>query len=289
MDLSFLTRTVIFLFSEDRIPLGTAFVVEYPLPDNSSQVVPLVVTAKHVVGDRVKVLGRFSRLDGQATAYVPYDLDGLRNRGDLWEHKDETVDIVVFRTPHYGEASYRRIPMGWIASEDIFEAEEIAEGDRVVFAALLQGFYGSAANYPVVIDATLALLPQEPIPLKYRVGNREIETKQRLILLSGHSFQGASGGPVFLWPGPRTKKGTLHVGGVVPYLIGLMHGFYCAPPREVQVGLTSPPSGLSGTDAARLAWQFAENAGIAIVFPSWLLLDILRSETLRARIRELVG
>ena len=58
---SVLASTVIFLFAEGgQIPIGTAFIVGYPVPGKSDAVIPLIVTAKHVIGDRDKVIGRFS-------------------------------------------------------------------------------------------------------------------------------------------------------------------------------------------------------------------------------------
>ncbi len=65
--------TVIFLFSAgaNPQPIGTGFVVGYPLPgDKEGRIIPLVVTAKHVIGDHNNVLGRFSTQEGYSTACV---------------------------------------------------------------------------------------------------------------------------------------------------------------------------------------------------------------------------
>lgn len=55
-----LGSAVIFLFiagQNGQIPIGTAFVIGYPVPGKPDQFIPLVVTAKHVIGDHTKVFG----------------------------------------------------------------------------------------------------------------------------------------------------------------------------------------------------------------------------------------
>ena len=97
--ISVLASTVIFLFSEGaQAPLGTAFIVGHPVPGDPATVVPLVVTARQVIGGRSKIVGRFTPKDGSQPTSVTYDLDGLKRAGDVWEHPtDDGVDIVVFR------------------------------------------------------------------------------------------------------------------------------------------------------------------------------------------------
>ena len=111
---------------------------------------------------------------------------------------------------------------------------------------------------------------------KYQVGSREIITKQEVILVGATSIPGASGSPIFLWPGPRQKGNTYEMGGTKPYLLGIMHGFYPAVPREIIEIQTS------GTKS-----MYSENSGIAIIFPSWRLHDILESKTLKDRVQEI--
>ena len=76
---------VIFLCAtESQIPIGTAFIVGYPVPEVESRYVPLVVTAKHVIGDHAEVYGRYTPLDGRKPVTVEYDLAAFRKSGDLW-------------------------------------------------------------------------------------------------------------------------------------------------------------------------------------------------------------
>jgi len=269
----FLASTVIFLFTEDGgDPMGTAFIIGYPVPNESNKVVPLVVTAKHVLGNRKEVVGRFSTQSGEQTARVLYDLEHLRQEGDIWEHPDDGVDLVVFRTQHYEEASYAPFPMNLIASRDKYVEEDIKPTDRIIFPCLLSNFMGLTRNYPVIRDGSISLIPDERIPLEYKVGDKSIKTEQNVILIDATSIPGASGSPVYLWPGPRLRHGAFAVGGAKPWLLGIMHGFYPAT------------RAISSVQATSIVPVFEENSGIAIVFPSWRLLEILERGDVARRV-----
>ena len=276
--ISALASTVIFLFADNgQVPIGTAFIIGYPVPGRPDALIPLVVTAKHVVGNREKIIGRFSTKSGTAPTSVQYDIADLRRSGDVWEHADEGVDLVIFRTLHFEQTEYEPIPIKLIASRKVFSEEDVKATDRIVFPCLLVNFMGTARNYPVIRDGSIALIPDEPVPLEYDVGTRRVRTKQQVVLIDATSIPGASGSPIFLWPGPRLKGRNFMLGGVQPWLLGVMHGFYSAIPR-----------GLVGIQPNRLVPGFAENSGIAIAFPSWRLLEILERDEVAKRIHELV-
>lgn len=271
---SLLAGCVIFLFAENgTAPIGTAFVVGYPLPNNPKAFVPLVVTAKHVIGDQKKVIGRFTGRDGGKLIFILYDLEALKRRGDFWEHADGGVDIVVFRAPHFADAEYQLLPKEFVAGKDDFRVSEIQTTDRIVFPSLLLNFMGTTKNYPVIRDGTIALMPDELVPITYQVGSQQISTNQELIFLDATSVPGASGSPVFLWPGPRLQGRNFMVGGTKPLLLGIMHGFYNAIPREV---IETSAKG-----------YFQENSRVAIVFPSWRLKEILDADPVKNRIESL--
>jgi hypothetical protein len=271
-----LANSTIFLFAEEsQIPLGTGFVVGYPSPGKQGMVIPLVVTAKHVVGDCEKITGRFTRRSGGIPVGITYDLADLRRTGDLWEHPDHGVDILVLRTLHFEETEYDVIPMSFVASKSTYQEERIQPTDRIVFPSLLVNFMGTSRNYPVFRDGSIALIPDEPVPLEYDMGNQRIKTKQQVVLINAKSIPGASGSPIFLGPGIRAERGVKSLFATQPYLLGIMHGFYLASPRE-----------LTDVEVARTIPAFSENSGIAIAFPSWRLLEILERDDFAKRMRE---
>ncbi len=279
-----LAQTVIFLYPPNtdptipQLPIGSAFIVGYPVEGRANASVPLIVTCRHVIGELPSVLGRFTLQSGQAPGLASYDLDGLRRSNDLWIHDDDGVDIVVFRTPHFGAVKYTPFPKELIAREATIADEDVKTTDRVVFPGLLFGYAGLTANYPVVRDGSIALLPQEDVPLKYKVGTRDIQTRQRVFLLNGTATPGASGSPVYLLPGLREKKGAYSVGGTRPLLLGIIHGFYSAFPREVQEVAASP---------GRMV--YSENSGIALAFPAWRLIEILEKDAVKKRVGEIAA
>jgi hypothetical protein len=272
-----MANSTIFLFAEEsQVPLGTGFVVGYPAPGREGMVVPLVVTAKHVVGDCQKITGRFTRRSGGIPVGVTYDLSDLRRTGDLWEHPDYGVDILVLRTSVFEETEYDVVPMSLVASKSTYQEEKIQPTDRIVFPCLLVNFMGKSRNYPIFRDGSIALIPDEPVPLEYDVGNRHIRTEQHVVLIDAESIPGASGSPIFLGPGIRAERGASSAFVAQPYLLGIMHGFYLASPRE-----------LTNVEVAKTIPAFRENSGIAIAFPSWRLLEILERDDFAKRMREL--
>ncbi len=275
---STITSTIVFLFAQGgEVPIGTGFIVGYPVPTEANKVVPLIVSAKHVIADHTVVIARFSSEEGTMPVQVQYDLNSLREAGDLWEHPDKGVDIVVFRTPHFSQAKYVPIPLDKIATKEVFAKEDIKSTDRVVFPSLLVNFMGLTRNYPVMRDGSIALIPEEDVPLKYQVGHNLINTKQPVILIDATSIPGASGSPVFLYPGPRMKGSSYQLGAYTAYLLGIMHGFYPAVPRPIEEIEVSTPKPF-----------FKENSGIAIVFPAWRLLEILDTAAFTKRMEEVV-
>jgi len=199
-----IASTVIFLFSagSQPLPIGTGFLIGFPVPSQEGNYIPLVVTARHVLGSHRSVLARFSTEEGLTTKMVEYDIAALRASNDYWEHPtDNGVDIAVFRSLHHIGTDYKTIPIELIATKSIFQNEEIQQTDRIMIPSLLINFMGSAMNYPVFRGGIIASIPTEKVPIKYMSGGVEIVTEQEIILIDATCVQGASGSPIFLWPG----------------------------------------------------------------------------------------
>lgn len=254
-----LASSVVFAFTDDgRGPLGTAFVVSYPVPGQPNKAVPLIITAKHVVGNLGRVSLRWSRAGG-GTGAALYDIDNLRTEGDVWEHHDDGVDLIVFRTPHLLEAEYFSVPFEAIASRETYGSEELKATDRVMLPSLLLNFFGSSRNYPVLREGSIALIPDEPIPYTFEFGPRTITTSQPLVLLNAMSIPGASGSPVFLNPIGRVRANQFSTGGTA-WLLGINLGHYSTPDGQ--------------------------HTGMSLMLPSWRLLEVL-DETVRNRIQSI--
>lgn len=277
-----LTWTVIFLFNpasnpaSQPVPIGTAFIIQQPVPDKANQYIPLIVTAKHVVNNRTKVLARFNSSQASASVFVDFDLSVAKANNDYWEHSDPGVDIAIFRTPHFSQTKYEPFPLDLVATKEIFKEEEIKPTDKIFFPGLLQNFFGKDLNFPVVKDGSIALIPTEKVPLRVKHGNAIIPTEQELILINAISIPGFSGSPVFLAPVSRTKGRAVMLNGTKPYLLGIMSGFFPSEPRDTIKYET--------TDSKFL---FQENSGIAIVFPAWRIKEIMEQDSYKKKMAEI--
>lgn len=262
-----LSNTVLFLFlGNPPQSAGTAFIVGYPSKAKPGNSIPFIVTARHVIGDNQKIFARYSTTDPKKPGLAEYDIESMRKNGDFFTHPDEGVDIVIFRTPVWNSAKLEVVPYDLVATKQVFEEQNIQPTDRIVFPSLLLNFIGTGRNYPVTRNGAIALIPDEKVPVKFKVGVREIASEQNVLLVNATSMPGASGSPVLLDPGPRAKGNTFNF-GTKPYLLGVMPGFYPATPRE-----------LVNVETTEAKQMFQENSGIAIVFPSWRIHEIMESE-----------
>jgi len=303
---SLLTQAIIFLY-EDKTPpdsdklvqgqiLGTAFIVGIPHSREAGRSIPFVVTAKHVIANRAKILGRYSLKAGGVPGFAQYDLEALRKNNDLWEHPgDEGVDIVVFRTPFYGITKATPIPIDHIASREVYTSQHIDAADRIMIPCLLAGYPGISANYPIFRDGSIALITEEPIQFTWMYGHERITTKQRVVFVNSTFNEGFSGAPVFLWPGIRlTPQGNTF--GGKPWLLGIVHGFqpllrpvidgdgenvFLLKRAKIDPNLPVPPKPVNVPVFSQ------ENSAIGMVFPSWQILEILQSDAVKKRIHEI--
>lgn len=302
-----LTQTIIFLY-EDKTPqnsekivegniLGTAFIIGIPVTGNETQFIPFIITAKHVIANRHKILGRYSMSAGGETVFVQYDLDALRESNDLWESKkDEGVDIVAFRSQFFQDTRTLVIPIDLIATKETYASEYIDVADRVMIPCLLGPYPGVTQNYPIFRDGSIALITEEPIEFSWQLGEKMIQTRQKVIFVNATINEGFSGAPVFLWPGVRSTPKGVRFGGK-PWLLGVVHGFQSIkrPLKDSDdefVILKKPIYSnnvlLGQPSLTRDVSVFSqENSAIGFIFPSWQILDILHSDEVNNKVQEI--
>jgi hypothetical protein len=286
-----ITASVVFIRTAEGQPSGTAFIVGYP-GRNPTRVIPLLVTARHVVDGQAKILVRFNGTDAgnrQCTesSWVLFDLAEARRTGELWTHPDPDVDVAIFRiSPNRG--AFRWVPVAFLASRRVYDKAGIKASDRIVFPSLLPASPGLARDHPVVRDGSIALVPPEGLLLTEPDGT----AKQRdLILINGAANQGSSGAPVYLWDGRRPGNSRGAPGGT-PYVVGLVQGFFSSVPRDVVAtdsvtGAPVVPVVTGDKKGHPMRLTFAEDSNIGTVVPSWLILKTLESPQLRERMRSL--
>jgi hypothetical protein len=180
---------------------GSAFFVSVPtmlIPEHRHV---YLVTARHVVEGATDL---FVRLNS------PFETGPLNvgvPDGDYWlTHPghapgEDFVDVAAMPLQDADfafNAGYR-----WIARSMFFDESFVGDspiagvgvGDEVVTIGLLTVHYGSDRNEPVVRVGNLAMLPAEPVLVRYASG---LNRRMRLYLTELRSISGLSGSPVFM-------------------------------------------------------------------------------------------
>lgn len=134
------------------------------------------------------------------------------NNNKTWiEHKDSSVDIVIFKTKEIEEPSYvSPFPLTMIPSRDFF----LPPGDDLVVFGYPHETYDDVNNIPIARSASLA----SPYHILFR--------NSKCCIIDSFLHTGCSGSPVLRKPNPRpmvTKDGqgiTYHIDGRY-YLLGV--------------------------------------------------------------------
>lgn len=302
-----LSQTVVFLYQDKTPPksdalvagniLGTAFIVGLPVPGVPGKSIPFIVTAKHVIANQSRVLGRYSMKGGSKPRFIKYDLKALRKSNDFWEHpEDDGVDIVVFRSLSYEDTRKTVFPIDLIASKEVYNSENIRAADRVVIPSLMARFPGTTQNYPIFRDGSIALITEEPIEFSWKFGSKKITTTQRMVFINSTVNEGFSGAPVFLWPGIRSTPQGITTGGKT-WLLGVVHGFQPTIRKIIDaegenVVISKPAYEPQNLVEVRLPERNVnifsqENSATGMIFPSWQILEILNSKSVTKRVQEL--
>ena len=207
----------------NKLPLGTAFWVGYPVPRFPDNHLGVVVTANHVIarakalGDDGKVYLRVNLIDGGS--------DWHKSAADAWLQTDTNVDVAIYGWNHDVDGpgvEYR----GWslrdnVATDDVIEREGIGIGDEVFMVGLFRNHLGKARNEPILRVGNIAAIPVDPIQSKFG--------PMKAILIEARSIGGLSGSPVFVHMGyARWRNGQLAQAGTdSPFLfLGVMQGHW---------------------------------------------------------------
>jgi hypothetical protein len=215
-----------------------------------------LVTAAHVAekvegswlfGMNLKSGGKFLLKSGDAV--------------DWWYHPTEKanvdVAVTIFASEQIEEYDLNWIPETMFATDERIAESNIGIGDEISVVGLFTRFSGKNRHWPIARTGNIAMMPDEPIPLK-DYGPMEA------YLAEGRSIGGLSGSPVFVRetvnsPSVNAKREPYPFfgqGGL--FFLGLMHGHW-----EVPLGFKS----IEQTEAV--------NMGISIVVPAKKVLEVI--------------
>lgn len=237
--------------SNSIVPIGTGFFLGRDLINGEPT---FVVTAKHIIN------GAKSR--GVENVYLRTNMtDGrllnVKTTFDEWiEHQDPNVDVVILKlnVPDYMDHLLQK--ESELMSLDDFKDSIVSVCDDVIIAGLFTHHHGSNRNLPIIRTGTISALPYE-----------NIQTKHHLMegfLIETRSIGGLSGSPVFHRKIIDIDRRDIEVAFSFRYkLIGIIYGHY--------------DDKYSIKDEVEQDINHYEkiNTGIAIITPSWKILELL--------------
>jgi hypothetical protein len=244
---------------------GTAFFVGIPLSTPNAAFVCLV-TARHnaeKLGNREFCI-RANTKDGLSKTYW---LGGKNSKLRWWCHPtDDSVDATVLLWGPPEEVDYLYIGKNMFLSPEKIVNKRMGVGDEVFITGLFSKVSGKTKNLPIVRTGNVAMIPpsHEKIPVKWNY-----ISEMEAYLIEARSIGGLSGSPVFIQrsievqPAEHTGRRPLGAGAV--FWLGLIHGHWDTPPR---------------TKANRV------NMGVAIVVPSYKIMEIIRRQEILDRASE---
>jgi hypothetical protein len=231
---------------------GTAFFVGVTLEGTESSSI-YIITAKHIIDE-------IQRESDDKKVYLRMNLKngGSRLIGtpiDKWifHPQESNVDVATLNwAPPQETFDYLTVAVEYAGTEDIIKKENIGVGDDVFLVGLFASHFGSQKNLPIIRVGNIASMPEEKVhTTKYG----DIDA----YLVEARSIGGLSGSPVFVYMGDMRKIGNTtqlgRKGLPLLYWLGLMHGHFALSETELQI-----------------------NMGIAIVVPTWKILEVINQE-----------
>lgn len=257
-------NTVFFIFVKNEkgelLPNGTGFLVSVKGEKEPQRLFGYLVTAKHVLKDNngnfyTSVFIRLNKRDGKAEL-IEFRLDGNK----IYTSADDAVDIgVIPAWPDESRYDFKVIPDELLITKEIFDKENITEGDEVFFVGLFTQYFGDQKNIPVTRFGRVAMITDEKINWDGKMMD--------LYLLETQSFGGNSGSPVFFYLNQTRQPGSIILGAPKLFLAGVMQGTF----------LDAQKIRVIETQNVEFSVQ---NAGIAAVVPAYKLREILFSDEL---------
>lgn len=176
--------------------------------------------------------------------------------------EDDSVDLAVLPIlPDQTKYDYLPIPISIFATRDVVDAQQVTEGDGVLFTGYFYQFPGLKKFQPIVREGILAMLPDEKLDTTLRKPGH-------LYLADVHVFGGNSGSPLFVNLGGMRSTGSFS--GIKYNFLGVVSGFY------------HEDSDFKLSISTTLTGRVAQNSGIAMIVPADELKSLLDSSPLQA-------
>ena len=262
-------KNVVFIGVEEHgrfIPKATAFIVSCDLGGKRFD---HFVTAEHViVGLQTKgyerPLIRLNLSNGGGAVALPTIYDAW------FFHPDPGSTDIAVSPANIDRSIYEftHTPLTTFAMPQVIDEQRIGVGDEIFICGLFKNHWGQQRNIPVVRTGNIAAMPEEPIRTEY-CGDIDA------YLVEARSIGGLSGSPVFVHLPPiRVVDNdiiSMPEGGLVYYLIGLMHGHFDV--QDLNEDVVTEDGGKGGNI----------NTGIGVVIPAQKISETIMQPELAAK------
>jgi Trypsin-like peptidase domain len=176
---------------------ATAFLLSRPVPGNSEKPQFILVTAAHVfeqmAGNEATLILRRQESEG-VYKKVPVNVTVRRGGKPLWtKHPSADVAVLVIVPPSGTEIP--SLPVDLLATDDTLKKYALHPGDMLRCLGYPHRVEANGAGFPILRSGPVATFPLTPTEVN------------KTFLLSVNTFEGDSGGPVYLAEASRAVEG----------------------------------------------------------------------------------
>jgi hypothetical protein len=193
--------------------VATCFLLTRPLPDDAERPQFILVTAGHVFenmgGDKATLFMRQKESEGVYTKQ-PITLQIRKDGNPLWTRHPEADVAAMYVAPAL-PSDVPALSIDLLATDDTFRKYAIHPGDALMCLGYPHRFEANAGGFPVLRTGTIASFPLVPTKVT------------RTFLFSFNTFEGDSGGPVYIAESNRQFGGS-NEPGEVRLILGLVSG-----------------------------------------------------------------
>jgi hypothetical protein len=192
---------------------ATAFLLTRPVPGEPANDQFVLVTAAHVLeamaGDTAMLFFRRQESEGFYKK-VPHKI-AIRKQGKPQWTRHPTTDIAVMAIAPPSGSKVAKLSIDLLASDESLKKHAVHPGDAVMSLGYPHRIDANEAGFPILRSGSIASFPLTPAKAN------------KTMLVSINSFEGDSGGPVYLADANRFS-GDKRQPGEVRLILGLVTG-----------------------------------------------------------------
>ena len=192
-----------------ELSTATGFVLRQSRPNQESR--SILVTAAHVIekmtGNDAKLMYRVREAEGTYKKEA-MPLVIRRDGQPTWvKHPTEDVALMVITPPE--KSDIPELSTDLLADDDRLRQSKIHPGQIVVCLGYPHRVEANEAGFPILRTGSIGSFPLVPAKVN------------KTFLLSANTFEGDSGGPIFVTDSHRKADGSIEE---IRMILGLMHG-----------------------------------------------------------------